>query len=267
MSAYSSAVMADSPYGYFRLGESSGTSSTDASGNSFTGAYGTISGSGPTFSQPGAMLLNDTDTSPLFNSSTNRNYWSRQANTFGFTSGPWSVEFWFKTNLGQQTSRQYLVGQDNGASVGNENLTYGFFLEANTMAIFFLTQRAAGAYIVAPYAVVSNNTWHHVVGTLSSDSLTLTMYVDGIVAGSITPGVSSAPYTATTSSWLLGATSGGGANYLRGNLDEIALYNNKALTPAQVLTHYNAAGYRPYRQMNNYQFPTAGNGISVGGIG
>lgn len=63
MSAYSSAVMALTPEAYLRLGESSGTTATDISGN---GHHGTYHGS-PTLGVAGAA--GDSDTAVRFNGS------------------------------------------------------------------------------------------------------------------------------------------------------------------------------------------------------
>lgn len=51
-SAYETAVLANSPSVYYRLGESSGTTATDDSGNSVTGTY---SGSGVTYGVTGTL--------------------------------------------------------------------------------------------------------------------------------------------------------------------------------------------------------------------
>src|SRR5262249_9939864 len=59
---YSAAVLADSPSGYWRLGETSGTTASDASGQNHPGSYLNT----PTLGQPGA-LTGDTDTSVAFN--------------------------------------------------------------------------------------------------------------------------------------------------------------------------------------------------------
>jgi hypothetical protein len=61
-SAYSAAVLADSPLAYYRLGEASGTTMTDSSGNSRNGTY---AGS-PTLGAPG-LVTGDSDTAVTFN--------------------------------------------------------------------------------------------------------------------------------------------------------------------------------------------------------
>ena len=60
--SYSAAVLADGPLAYYRLGDSSGTTMTDSSGN---GRNGTYAGS-PTLGAPG-LVIGDTDTAVTFN--------------------------------------------------------------------------------------------------------------------------------------------------------------------------------------------------------
>ena len=59
---YSGEVLADSPRAYWRLGEASGTSAADSSGNNRTGTYLNT----PTLSQTGALTA-DTNTAVAFN--------------------------------------------------------------------------------------------------------------------------------------------------------------------------------------------------------
>src|SRR5262249_20602336 len=63
--AYQTEVLADTPLAYWRLGDTSGTTATDASGN---GRHGTYQNS-PTLNQTGA-LVGDANGSVLLNGST-----------------------------------------------------------------------------------------------------------------------------------------------------------------------------------------------------
>ena len=63
--AYSSAVLADVPAGYWRLNETSGATAYDSSGHGNNGAIG----SGVTLGQPGA-LVGSTDTAMSFNATS-----------------------------------------------------------------------------------------------------------------------------------------------------------------------------------------------------
>jgi hypothetical protein len=62
LSTYSTVILGDHPAAYYRLGETSGTTAFDSSGNSHDGTYL----GGPTLGLPGA-LAGDPDTSVQFN--------------------------------------------------------------------------------------------------------------------------------------------------------------------------------------------------------
>ncbi len=66
---YSSVVLAKGPVGYWRLGEASGPSAADASGNGYDGTYL----GNPTFGQSGA-IVNDPDTAIGLNGPDSRDY-------------------------------------------------------------------------------------------------------------------------------------------------------------------------------------------------
>ena len=87
--AYRSQVLADEPLAYWRLGEPSGTSAADASGNGNTGTYG----GSPTLGATGA-LAGDTDTATSFDG-VNDNV-SVPNNAALNLNGSFSIEFWAK---------------------------------------------------------------------------------------------------------------------------------------------------------------------------
>ena len=87
--AYSNQVLADEPLAYWRLGEPSGTSAADASGNGNTGTYG----GSPTLGATGA-LAGDTDTATSFDG-VNDNV-SVPNNAALNLNGSFSIEFWAK---------------------------------------------------------------------------------------------------------------------------------------------------------------------------
>src|SRR5215469_15882953 len=64
-SNYEAAVLSDHPAAYYRLGETSGTTAVDSSGNGHNGAYS----GGVTFGQPGPLFI-DPVSSVAFDGST-----------------------------------------------------------------------------------------------------------------------------------------------------------------------------------------------------
>ena len=97
--AYRNQVLADEPLAYWRLGEPSGTSAADASGNGNTGTYG----GSPTLGATGA-LAGDTDTATSFDG-VNDNV-SVPNNASLNLNGSFSIEFWAK----QTSFTNYLPG-------------------------------------------------------------------------------------------------------------------------------------------------------------
>ena len=98
---------------------------------------------------------------------------------------------------------------------------------------------------------LSDNTWHHVMGTLTGANGTMSLYVDGTLAGS-RPGITAQTNTGwwrfgcgNLSGWTTSPASSGTApadltvnQSFIGFLDEPAVYL-KALTAADAARHYN----------------------------
>lgn len=112
---YAVEVLADRPRGYWRLGERSGTTATDASGN---GRHGTYSGT-YTAGQAGG-LSGDGDAAAAAAAAFTAGRVTLPANTVwgALDGGAVTIEAWFKTT-GGGTLRLYL----DGASVGSRSGT------------------------------------------------------------------------------------------------------------------------------------------------
>jgi len=99
----------------------------------------------------------------------------------------------------------------------------------------------ASQTIVSP-AAYNDGAWHHAAVTLSSAGMNL--YVDGAsVASSAAVTTARSGYTGY---WRFGngdltAWPGAGLSAFDGQVDNIAVYDTTALTPAQVLAHFQAA--------------------------
>src|SRR5437588_11591152 len=96
MSSYRDTVLADSPIAYYRLGEASGTTAVDASGN---GRNATYSGAGVTYAQAG-VIANDTDTSILLNGSTGTITMPVSTEP----GGAFTVEGWYQYQTGSSSN-------------------------------------------------------------------------------------------------------------------------------------------------------------------
>src|SRR4051794_804239 len=206
---YSSAVLADAPLSYWRLGEASGTTAADERGGApgtyqngiALGAAGALSGDPNT-----AVSLDGADDDVSF---ANPNL-----------TGPFSIELWAHLTGAGPAGGGYvtLVGYD-----------YTHRLLWQTYGGGLLLAQFDGNFFSS--VGVSQNAWHHIV--YSFDGTTERYFVDGAAAGS---------HATTLPAWRAPFLAGtfDGTNYMfKGRLDEVALYS-KALTVADALRHFQA---------------------------
>lgn len=202
--AYYQAVMADSPYAYWRLGEASGTTAVDSSGNGRDGTYtGTIN-----YGIAGAVT-SDTNTAISFGTSTSRV--DIPSVTF---AGDFTIEFLVnRVTAGLSNATTVISGTTGGAP------NYNFFSAVGRL------YNGSGDMIV-DNGSLNNNTWTHHILTRSGSSIVL--YRDGRYAATGS-GTTSLTFNTLGYGWL-------------GYLDEVVLYTS-ALTPARVAAHYAALVY------------------------
>ena len=221
--AYTAAVSADSPLLHWRLGETSGATAADASGNSRTGTY--IN----TVQRNQASALN-TDANPAIGFDATTGRVERPALT-GMPTTAISAELWVKT------ADQKNSGLVSYAVEGNSDEFHITNPDSLTVAII-------GTRVDTGVAV-NDGQWHHVVATWSNDTGTLRLYVDGTERTSqpdVRPGVA----LTGNGTLVLGQEQdsvGGGfdsSQAFAGQLDEVALYP-AVLSPARVAQHYLSA--------------------------
>jgi hypothetical protein len=224
-SSYSAAVLADSPVGYWRLGEGSGITAADASGNGRNGTYT----NGVTLGSAGA-LAGDTDTAATFDGSDD--YVALPLDAAFNITGDLTIEAWIlPASISASAATGHIFGgYQNGGSFPGYALAIGNTVPFQALSFWDGTAwRAATTLLTA-------NTWYHVAVSVSGT--TATFYVNGAL--------DSAPACAARGSWsggrAIGARSdgsGGATTNWPGRLDEVAIYNT-ALSAARILAHYNA---------------------------
>lgn len=239
--AYSAAVLADSPVGYWRLGEASGTSAADSSGNANAGTYtGTV-----TLGQSGALAMEpdgSSNAAALFDGSSGfvDLGLARLIGTDSSLSGNFSVELWVKAN--GAAAFAYLFNQANSAAVNaitgmnlnGAGVGYGFVIRNDAGTILSLSEGAA-----AP-SRLTDNVWHHVVFTRAGT--TWCIFVDGVQTATNTTFAPSGTYTCDQVS--IGRRSSASGQYAAAILDEVVVYP-AALSAARIAAHYNAGTGRP----------------------
>ncbi|WP_155848616.1 LamG-like jellyroll fold domain-containing protein [Arthrobacter sp. 35W] len=152
-------------------------------------------------------------------------------------AGPavFSCEMWFKTTSatgGKLAGFQTTQDKDTGTSDRN------LYMLSDGRLVFGIAPGGAKTTIASPSGY-KDGLWHHAAVTLSAAGMKL--YVDGAVVAS-NAGATTAQ--AASSGWWRfgdGDLAGwplAGATAFTGQVDNIAVYNGVALTPAQVLAHY-----------------------------
>ena len=215
--AYSSVVLGDAPAGYWRLGESAGTTAADAGPNGLGGTYGGTYTLGAT----GALTL-DTNTAVAFGGG-NADMGSPGA--LNISGSALTVEFWARGTPG---TYNYLVSHTDGGSQGYAVYTGG------DAGYHFYVGRGGGLHITGSVAGVWDGEWHHFANVY--DGAHALIYVDGVLRLSEPE---TASLTGYAGNFRLAGYNGGGFGF-SGTLDEVAVYAT-ALSATAVSAHYQAS--------------------------
>lgn len=225
--SYATTVIADTPLIYYRLGESSGTSATDSSGNSHTGVY---SSSNITYAQTG-LLTGDTATSVAIASGGYMD--TEQISLIAPNMGNFSIECWMKSSA---TSLQVMFGAAD-SSLLNDNYWMGINSTVGKASFSAKNSANSSGVTTTSSATVNDGQRHYLAGTMNG--ATMTIYVDGSASGTPATWVTGTNL-APTGQLVVGqfGNYNGSLNYV-GNAQECAYYNY-ALTPTQIANHYTA---------------------------
>lgn len=214
-STYRTAVLADGPALYYRVDETSGTTTADSSGNRRNGTYT----ANAVLGVPGATSDGDAGTSGI-------GQVVQYASGTGLPTGSAtrSLECWYRTSTAQSNAAL--------AAWGTQSKTKLFALMINNSTQFKITSWNGNYYFTLPAgANAFDGAWHHVVATW--DGSHVSVYFDGASLGSLTASFST---TLSSAGLTIGSSTSGGYGY-SGAIDEVAVYA-KALSASQVQTHY-----------------------------
>lgn len=216
---YDVEVLADSPLAYYRLGESSGTSMVDASGNGRNGTY-----TGVTLGASGA-LSGDTDTAITL---------------AGASTSYASVPFAAWMSPAAVTLEAWVKSTSTDAVVFGTMQTFGqpYYLRiSSTLGLYFAARTSGGdSWANNTGQTVRDGNWHHIVGTFTPG--TIKAYLDGALVATNTGGAYANSLIAATSDLAIGRR--GNGLYFGGQVDEVAIYGT-ALSATRVAAHYAAA--------------------------
>jgi RHS repeat-associated protein len=211
-SQYAGTVLNDLPIGYWRLGETSGSTAADSTGSAYSGTYV----GGVSLGQGGG-IANDSDHATRFDGSS---AYVSLGDPAGMQLGTGTLEAWVNTKttaqsaIGAKFNAWWLGVQSNG------NL--GFY-DPTAAAM-----RDSGV-------VINDGYWHHVAAVFQSGvSGGSQMYVDGKPAG-----LAFLMTVVNQSSEVeIGAYAAG--QFFNGTIDEAAIYFT-SLSAARIAAHYQAS--------------------------
>lgn len=216
--SYSSVVLADTPAGYWRLGEASGTNAADSSGFGRDGTYtGTV-----TLGTAGA-IAGDSDKAATFGGG-----YVNIAGFGGNITDDVTLEAWVYPTSNSGTQLFISLGDD---TAGNSSAS----LRTSSGTPIFYVIVGGSAYPVSASGPLTLNQWSHVVGTRSGAAMAL--YVNGVMttASAVT---GSLRYAVGNDSQIGTQRPYAGIGWV-GAIDETAMYA-AALSQTRVLAHYNA---------------------------
>lgn len=228
--AYTNAVNADTPTGYWRI-DGSQTVANSAIGG--TAGSATKVGSIASGTSPLTGFGDTGSASAVLGSGS---YVVPSSSTLSPSgSDAYSIEFWFKSR-GATGSEQYLL----------EKYGTGYAVRVDTGVFCNSSGGKLGLLYVSPNVCAgttgatnyhTGNAWHHFVATRGGS--TVKMYVDGSLVststGVLSPGAGSTPLR-------IGARGDDGALGYNGSMAEVAFYNSE-LSALRVAAHYSASGH------------------------
>jgi hypothetical protein len=227
---YRSAVLADNPLFYYRLGESSGTTAYDEVAASSNGTYYNT----PTLGQTGAVS-GDSDTTVLFEQA---NYENAETLTLSSETSllPCTIECFIKPS-GASDSYAGIVFYRSGSNSASGLNIRG--TDLGKLGYHWRGQSNTFGYSGGP--TLSDNTWYYVA--LVVESTKATFYVieeDGTLTTAVNT-VSHSALDCSNDGWYI-ARDSGYTRYFQGYIDEVALYD-QALSQSTLVAHAAAAGF------------------------
>jgi hypothetical protein len=217
-SAYGKAVNADGPVGWWRLGESSGTTATDQTGSDAGTYVGAVK-----LGQPTLIATDTANTSVAFDGKSAA-VQIPAASQLNFGSAL-TLEAWIKPSS--------LPASGSFTSILTKAESYSLQFNGPKLEFTIIQNGTRHRLQAASGAIVAGNAYY-VVGTY--DGTTQRLYINGVQVAS----VSLSGAASTTSNPLYVGSWDGASEFFAGTIDEPAVYA-KALSAAQVKSHYEAA--------------------------
>ena len=239
--AYQTAVLADSPFMYYRFGEASGTTAMDSSVNGFNGTYV----GGVTLGVAGDNAGGSSDTAATFDGSTGYLLCPSTTGALAFGADLFTSSYEFVFMTTNTTATEMLTGSANtGNSVTaqvwlNENDTGT--LTADSIRLYIRDNSTNVIQTAFVNATAFDGNYHHLVWTCNAGIVNA--YLDGAPQALTIGNTGGTPTNFIAYSFPIAFacydSRGTYTNFTAATMDEAAIYTT-ALSPARVTAHYDA---------------------------
>jgi YD repeat-containing protein len=222
---YVGTVLADGPVGYWRLGETSGTTASDSSGNGNNGTYL----NGVSLGAAGA-IPDIADKAASFDGVDD---YVQVPNSAALNPTRVSVEAWVKSNTSTWNAYGYIVSHRDAyilhPNVGTKSLTFNIY-DGSSWA--YVTWTAPDSFDLTQ--------WHHYAGTF--DGATMRLFADGAEVAS-NPWSGNINTSSTNPLYIGRDDPSAGPRFGNASIDEAAVYPT-ALSTSRIASHYQAGTAR-----------------------
>ena len=207
---------------YYKLNESSGSTSYDSLGNL------NLTVNGATVGEDGKI-----NNSVYFDGVNDY----LQGNSHSIAANNFTISQWYFVNSSEANVYMTFPSITNVPTPGG----FGLGGSGSTHDVWFSVGNPGWGAHNPPIATMNNKEWIHVVGTYGDDNASI--YINGVYNGS-TDAMPSDPYSGGN---LYMGTRGDKYNYFNGSIDEVGIWN-RVLTPSEISDLYNSGDGITYGQ-------------------
>ena len=227
--AYSTEVLADSPWLYWGLDDTSGSTAADSSGNARTGTFGFS----PTLVQSPLVNANFSMDFPVVGQTPGDGSAYILSTSATFNNSVCTVECWYAYDGSPPSAGNlwFVAGCVQGEAGGTADKD--IYIDENGKAVFYVYD---GAVQLAVGATTLTAGIYHLVGRY--DGTNATIWVNGAQDGTVTAASTFTGY-GSANVLVAGRSNVTGVQRHTGRRDEFALYTT-ALSAARIQTHFDA---------------------------
>jgi hypothetical protein len=210
----------DTPSGWYRLGEQSGTQAADSSGNGHAGVYG----GGATFNTATGLILNSSDNAIRFDGVDD----AVTIASTPITNTPCTIECWVSFTSTSSVDLLSIATVDRRLRIVTNLGTAG-----SISAMVYANGGTVGTWTTQSTGAFNDGLAHHVAATFADTGSNPTLYIDG-VAVAVSTSSSSATADPDPRS-LIGVNTTG--VYAAATIDEVLCYTS-VLSAGTITNHY-----------------------------